>query len=120
VQTIIYPGFERIPSTGFINYHRWYVKRISAVVLPLMICEVIISVGWLLLENFTIYSIVAMLLVVIIWLSTFTLQVPMHRKLQSEKDQACIRQLVNSNWIRTIAWTMKAFMVTIAAVKNFQ
>ena len=119
VQIIIYPGFERVPSTGFINYHRWYVKRISAVVLPLMICEVIISVGWLMLENYSIYSVIATLLVVIIWLSTFTLQVPVHQKLQSAKDQACIRRLVNSNWIRTIAWTFRAFIVTIAAVKNF-
>ena len=120
VQIIIYPGFDQIPSTGFKNYHRWYVKRISAIVLPLMICEVIISVGWLILENYSLYSVIAILLVLIIWLSTFMLQVPMHQNLQSGKDQVCIQRLVNTNWIRTMAWTIRAFVVTIAALESIQ
>ena len=43
VQIIIYPGLSRLPSEDFVNYHRWYMIRISAIVLPLMICEVIIT-----------------------------------------------------------------------------
>ena len=43
VQIIIYPGLSRLPSEDFVNYHRWYMIRISATVLPLMICEVIIT-----------------------------------------------------------------------------
>ena len=119
VQIIIYPGFSRIPTKGFVNYHRWYVIRISAIVLPLMICEVIITVGWLILDNYSFYSSISAFLVVVIWLSTFALQVPIHKHLQSGKDDACIRRLVNTNWIRTIAWSMRAVAVTIAAVKSF-
>lgn len=43
VQIIIYPGLARVPSSDFVNYHAWYVTRITMVVLPLMICEIIIS-----------------------------------------------------------------------------
>lgn len=56
VQIIIYPGLSRLPSEGFVNYHRWYVIRISAIVLPLMICEVIITISWLMMENYSVYS----------------------------------------------------------------
>jgi hypothetical protein len=46
VQIIIYPGLSRIPSNDFVNYHSWYVVRISAIVLPLMIGEAIITISW--------------------------------------------------------------------------
>jgi hypothetical protein len=119
VQIIIYPGLSRIPPKGFVNYHRWYMIRISTIVLPLMICELIITIGWLMLENYSFYSLVSAFLVVIIWLSTFVLQVPIHKHLQLGKDHACIRRLVATNWIRTIAWSMRAAVVTIATVKSF-
>jgi hypothetical protein len=118
VQIIIYPGLDRIPSKDFADYHRWYVKRISAIVLPLMILEVIITIGWLKLENYSIYSTITGFSVIIIWLSTFLLQVPIHKRLQSGKDNECISRLVCTNWIRTIAWSIKAITVTIAAIKS--
>ena len=119
VQIVIYPGLERIPSAGFKNYHRWYVTRISIVVLPLMLSEETITIGWLILNDSSLYAEISALMVVIIWLSTFTLQVPIHQRLQAGKDESRIRRLVNSNWIRTIAWSIKAVVVTAATVAGF-
>jgi hypothetical protein len=119
VQLIIYPGLGRIPSAGFKNYHQWYVTRISVVVLPLMLSEVAISIGWLMLDDFSLYAGISALMVVIIWLSTFILQVPIHQRLQAGKDESRIRRLVNFNWIRTIAWSIKAIVVTTATVAGF-
>jgi hypothetical protein len=118
VQVIIYPGLFRVSSKEFVSYHFWYAFRITAIVLPLMISEVIITVGWLILEPATVYSAAAAVLVFFIWLSTFTLQVPIHKQLQSGKDKKLIRRLVNTNWIRTFAWSMKAVAVTFAASKG--
>ena len=118
VQVIIYPGLSRVPSKDFANYHRWYVTRISVLVVPLMICEAITTLGWLMLEPDSYYSTIAAFLVVIIWLATFMLQVPIHRHLQSGKDNARIRRLVDTNWIRTMAWTAKAVIVTLSAVNR--
>jgi len=84
----------------------------------LMIGEVVVTIRWLMLEMNSFYSFVAAFLVVIIWLSTFTLQVPIHRRLQTGKDDARIRRLVSTNWIRTIAWTVKAIIITIYAVRR--
>ncbi len=118
VQVIIYPGFSRIPSENFVTYHRWYAVRISVIVIPLMICELIITVAWLCSDNYSFISLISAFLVVVIWLSTFVLQVPIHNRLRSGKNEAGIRRLVTTNWIRTIAWSIKAVAVTIAAAKN--
>lgn len=118
VQIIIYPGFHRIPVAEFAGYHRWYAVRISAVVLPLMLCEAIIAIGCILLEGYTLYNLVSGLLIAIVWLSTFLLQVPIHKRLQSGKDHASIRRLVLTNWIRTIAWSAKMLAVTSAAISG--
>lgn len=116
VQIIIYPGFSRIPASDFVNYHRWYVTRISAVVLPLMMSEAIVTIGWLVFEGYSFFNLVSGFLLAVIWLSTALLQVPLHNRLQSGKDGASIRRLILTNWIRTIAWSVKAIVVTAAAI----
>ena len=120
VQIIIYPGLTRIPARDFVNYHTWYMVRITTVVFPLMICEVIITIAWLFLQNSLIYATFAAGLVTVVWISTFTLQVPIHRSLQKGKDESKIKRLVATNWIRTAAWSLKAVLVTAIAIKSLQ
>jgi hypothetical protein len=115
VQTIIYPGFASIPAADFVGYHRWYVKRISAVVTPLMIGEALIAVAWLQGENFSLLSSLSAFLVAIVWISTFVLQVPIHRHLEAGKDLPAIRRLVATNWIRTASWSIKTLALTVDA-----
>jgi hypothetical protein len=114
VQIIIYPNFERIPAAEFVEYHSWYVKRIGSIVGPMMIVEAVGLVCWLYRDHYSPPGLIAAVLVLIIWLSTFTLQVPMHKRLAREKNETVIRHLVNSNWIRTIAWSIKTAVVSVA------
>lgn len=44
----------------------------------------------------------------LIWLSTALLQVPLHRALLPGFDPAKIHRLVRSNWLRTVAWTLRS------------
>ena len=118
VQLIIYPGFHRIPHREFKAYHRWYVMRISSVVLPLMIAELILSIWWVLSDNYSSVSIISILLVFVVWLSTFVLQVPIHNRLKAGKDDKRIRRLVATNWIRTVAWSLKAVTFSIYAISK--
>ena len=97
VQLIIYPGFHRISHEAFAAYHRWYVIRISSVVLPLMVAELILSIWWVLSNNYSLVSVISGLLVLIVWLSTFVLQVPIHNRLKSSKDDKRIQRLVATN-----------------------
>jgi hypothetical protein len=50
-------------------------------------------------------------LILAIWLSTFFLQVPLHERLAQGFDAETHRSLVNTNWIRTAAWTLRAVLV---------
>jgi hypothetical protein len=52
-------------------------------------------------------------LLLIIWASTFLLQVPMHRKLGVGFDAEAWRFLVRSNWVRTLAWSLRAGLATV-------
>jgi hypothetical protein len=116
VQLIIYPGFHRIPSEVFISYHRWYVIRISAVVVPLMVGELILTISWVLSDAYSPISLSAGFFITIVWLSTFVLQVPIHNRLKAGKDKERIRRLVATNWIRTAAWSLKAGLVSISTI----
>jgi hypothetical protein len=49
-------------------------------------------------------------LLAIIWLSTAALQVPIHRRLLDGYDEAAVARLVRSNWVRTLAWTARAYI----------
>ena len=118
VQLIIYPGFHRIPAELFVSYHRWYVIRISAVVLPLMVAELILTIWWVLSDAYSPMSLSAGFFVSIVWLSTFLLQVPIHNRLKAGKENKRIQRLVATNWIRTAAWSMKACAVSIYTISS--
>jgi hypothetical protein len=53
------------------------------------------------------------LVVLFIWISTFTLSVPCHKKLSLGKDSKTIDQLVKTNWIRTILWSLKSLILCL-------
>jgi hypothetical protein len=116
VQLIIYPGFHHIPREAFAAYHRWYVIRISSIVLPLMLAELILTVWWIGSDDYSLVSVLAGVLVLIVWLSTFLLQVPIHNQLKTGKEDREIRRLVTTNWIRTVAWSLKTATVSIVTL----
>ena len=54
---------------------------------------------------------ISLCLLAVVWISTFAVQVPLHRRLAEGYDAARHRRLVLSNWIRTLAWTARAVLV---------
>ena len=87
------------------------------VVLPLMLFELVFLLGWWLgADGSSAYM--ATLAVGIVWLSTFGLQVPIHKRLQTGKRDALIRRLVATNWIRTAAWSVKAIIVSATIARG--
>lgn len=113
VQIVHYPLFAQVGEHAFANYEVQHCRRTSYVVMPLMLTE-IATASWLALSppapdtNWNVYAGLALLAV--IWLSTATLQVPCHRKLETGHDAVVVRRLVLSNWIRTIAWSARAVL----------
>ena len=54
-------------------------------------------------------------LVGVIWLSTAFLQVPMHDRLQARHSIVDAKRLVGTNWVRTVAWSLRAALVMLWA-----
>jgi multisubunit Na+/H+ antiporter MnhB subunit len=63
------------------------------------------------IPNWTV--IVGIILIGVIWISTLFLQIPYHNKLSSKFDKNALMMLVNTNWIRTICWSLRGIIVLI-------
>jgi hypothetical protein len=110
VQLVIYPSFEEIEESRFPRWHKKYTFRISLIVLPLMISQVVL-LGRLIYHNsFNTVFIIQGLLIFVAWVVTFTLSVPCHKKLSEKKDTYQIKRLIASNWLRTAAWTITSIL----------
>lgn len=114
IQVVQYPFFKFFDGKDFTKYHDNYTFWITPVVAPMMIIELISSIFILFyppseVDSRLLYF--GLFLTITIWLSTFFIQVPLHEKLAAGFDSNAYNSLVNTNWIRTIAWTLRAFLM---------
>ncbi len=58
-------------------------------------------------------------LLLIIWLSTAFIQIPCHAKLAVDFSTASHVRLVRSNWLRTVAWSLRAGLTLYACMLCF-
>jgi hypothetical protein len=110
VQIVHYPLFSGVGSAGFTAYAAEHSRRISYVVVPLMLAELGAAVLFVLHRPASIgagWAWLGLALVGSIWLSTFLVQVPQHAILGAGFDERAYRLLVQTNWIRTIAWSVR-------------
>lgn len=110
IQRVHYPLFCQLPPEVFPHVELFHARRISWIVIPCMLVELGTGIFFLMHEA-SIYSLVGVILIAIIWLSTFFLQVPCHQKLADTYDVAVCRRLVSTNWIRTIAWSARSILL---------
>lgn len=122
VQVVHYPLFAQVDRAVFQEYERLHQTRTTIVVAPLMLAEAA-TAGWLILlppagvSPWMIYLAAGMLAA--IWLSTFLWQVPKHEKLSQTFDDVTHRQLVQSNWVRTILWNARGVLAILIAIDTF-
>lgn len=114
IQILHYQSFHFIGDEFFSETMKFHQRRITYIVLPLMIAEAIVVILDLFL-SFNFWTITSALMVLLVWMSTFFIQVPIHQKLLSQKDTKLINQLINTNWIRTVLWTLKFFLLIFKA-----
>ncbi|MFZ1865330.1 MAG: hypothetical protein WAU39_13980 [Polyangiales bacterium] len=116
VQLVQYPSFSRVGVQFFPAFHSYHSSRITFIVAPLMIAEAVsaLALSWQPGRGMAPWEIwVGIGLVALIWASTFLLQVPMHGRLSKGFDEEAWRFLVTSNWVRTVAWSLRAVLVTV-------
>ena len=114
IQVVHYPLFKSVKADGFVDYMKAHQAKISLIVIPLMGIE-LISSSYLFFYNNKIklneFYFPSFYLVIAIWVLTFFVHMPQHRKLLLGYDGKTIRQLVATNWLRTIFWTIKIYFM---------
>ena len=94
-------------------------RRITWIVGPFMAAEGVTAL-WLLVSRpgtmSAISAWVSAALLGVALLSTIALQVPLHTRLAQGHDAAAARQLITTNWIRTVAWTARGLVLAAVVV----
>ncbi len=110
VQLVHYPLFRYASRPTFSDFADAHQRRTSWVVMPLMLTELASAVAlvWWVAPPARTPALVALVLLLVIWLSTFFVLVPLHRRLSRGFDARAARRLVGTNWIRTAAWSARA------------
>lgn len=115
VQIVHYPLMQLVGREGFVDYSQRHQAKTSLVVGPLMLIEALTAVLLLAqdadLQRSWAFGASCVLLVVV-WVATACLQMPLHRQLLAAYDEGHVRALVRTNWVRTLAWTGRALIVT--------
>jgi len=118
IQLVHYPSFHFINPSVYEKFQKFHMARISYLVMPLMIVELL--TGFLLLfltPSATLspnsYEILMLnfILILLIWLSTFLLSVPCHAKLEKGYNLGAANKLVSTNWIRTALWSVRLIVL---------
>jgi hypothetical protein len=118
VQVVHYPLVALVGLDGASRYAQSHARRTGPVVIAAMLVEAATAVLLVVRAPAGTSPALALVgagLLVLIWLSTFALQVPAHRRLASGFDARVHRRLVATNWIRTAAWTARAGIATLLA-----
>lgn len=114
VQIVHYPLFDRVDRADFARFEADHQRLTTWVVAPPMLVELLTALCLLWLRPEEVPGWSAWLgagLVVLIWLSTIFGQVPQHNILAHGFDEAAYRALVATNWLRTIAWSLRGVLV---------
>src|SRR5688500_3929922 len=120
VQIVVYPLFARVGPSEYIDYHRFYTRRIPLVVIVPGFASFLIPIplaiwgpavpAWLSAAN--IATGIGGLLV------TVLLEIPRHGRLErGGKHAATITELIRYNWPRTATITAQA-MVTLLMLRS--
>ena len=107
-QIVSYPMFLKVEE-NFSVYHMSYVNKISIIAAPFMIIELLLSLFFV----FFIKSYIAVstfLIMVLIFLCTFFIQVPIHEKLKNNFNISLCDKLIKTNWIRVFLWLSKCIV----------
>jgi hypothetical protein len=121
VQVVHYPLFGKIPQEGFVTYELAHTVRTGFVVGPLMLVELATAAALIItrdpIAGDRLY-LAAFGCLLLIWASTFILQVPLHAILEHRYDPGAITRLVSTNWIRTILWTVRLALLSTVVLRR--
>lgn len=113
VQIVHYPLYANVGREQFPEYEAHHNRLTTWVVGPVMLIELATAVAMLkyAANGSTSLAWLGVGLLTVIWLSTAALSVPAHDVLTTGFSEAAYQKLVSTNWIRTVAWSLRGIIV---------
>ena len=111
VQLVHYPLFFLVPSDSLSHYASVNASKTTLVVMVPMMAELISAIYLIYLRPLWLSpsgAYVSATLIVLIFASTFFIQVPLHNRMEQTGDVTCVGKLVGTNWVRTLLWTVRS------------
>ncbi|MCX6592212.1 MAG: hypothetical protein NTZ56_11865 [Acidobacteria bacterium] len=122
IQLVHYPLFAQVGRDEFVNYEDMHRRMITPVVGPVMLLELVTTMGLLVKRPETMPTWAAWTgfgLAAVIWLSTALLQVPEHGVLSNGFNAAAHQRLVSTNWLRTVAWSLRSLLMLWCVSRSY-
>ncbi|MFN0007882.1 MAG: hypothetical protein ACKVXR_08230 [Planctomycetota bacterium] len=116
VQLVQYPSFAHVGAAEFADFHEHHSSRISWIVAPLMVGELVtgLALFWRGPEGLTAGLLwIGLGLLALNWAWTACVAVPLHARL-SGRAPRLMRALVQTNWVRTTAWSARGLWTLVA------
>ena len=108
VQILHYPTFLFIDKKQYTEFQQFHMKKISYIIIPIMIVELFSGLGILFLtQKGQILFYGSLALLILIWMLTGLFFTKYHSELSKKYNQETILQLIRFNWIRTLLWTIR-------------
>lgn len=115
VQIVHYPLYANVGRERFPEYEALHNRLTSWVVGPTMLVEMVTAVALLRSAPNGTASLAALGLglLILIWIATAALSVPAHAVLTGGFSADAYHKLVSTNWIRTVAWSMRGVILMV-------
>lgn len=121
IQIVHYPLFDLADKARSVEFAAAHNARITPLVGPPMLLELALAVWLVAVPGAAVprsWAVAGLVLVGIIWLSTAVLQVPQHGRLAAGFDAQAHTWLVASNWVRTVAWTLRGALAAAMIARH--
>ena len=112
IQLVHYPSFPFIDKNIYAAFQKFHMDRISIIVIPIMLAELITGMI-LFLDKSSKNSIlvISFIILILIWIITVVFFTKAHNKLIIGYQELVVNQLVVMNWVRTLLWTLRLFLL---------
>jgi hypothetical protein len=111
VQLVHYPLIDAWDRGKFRETHERHSRLTGFIVGPTMSVELLLAIrlAW---SSPDVVTAISLGLVLVVWLITGFVMVPLHNRLSQGFDERTHVRLMRWNWPRTIAWTARAILLS--------
>ena len=112
VQLVHYPSFNYVEKQRYSNFQSFHMMRISYVVIPVMLAELLTLVLLVYsMDEIDIALVLSGTILLMIWFITAIFFSKTHQKLTLGYNKSVVCDLIKMNWSRTILWTFRLILL---------